>query len=350
MRIGINGFGRMGRLAFRSAFRSQDSSRGCEIVHINEPNCDVKLATHLLEFDSIHGRWERLARVEDNAIVLGASKATYTQEKEPSAVNWQDLGVDLVLECSGKFKTAEKLAPYFEHGVKKVVVSAPIKKDALNIVVGVNDNLYDPNIHNIVTAASCTTNCLAPIVKVIHEKVRIKHGMITTLHNVTNTQAVIDKPAKDYRRARSALLNLIPTTTGSATAIGMIFPELKGRLDGVAVRVPLLNSSITDCVFELERKTTIEEVNDALSQASQAGLSGILAYEDRPLVSTDFKSDPHSATVDGPSTMVTNGTQVKILAWYDNEMGYANRLWELVAKVATKKTVKSPHLASSPAA
>jgi len=249
-------------------------------------------------------------------------------------VDWNAFGVDIVIECSGKFKSRDALQPYYDAGVKAVVVSAPVKNNALNIVMGVNDDLYDPEIHNLVTAASCTTNCLAPVVKVIHESIGIKHGMITTIHDVTNTQTVLDKPMKDIRRSRSALLTLIPTSTGSATAITMIFPELKGKLDGVAVRVPLLNASITDCVFEVNRETSVEEVNGLLSVAAQGALAGILNFEDRLLVSSDFKGDTHSSIIDSASTMVTDKTQVKILAWYDKEMGYAHRLYELSEKVA----------------
>jgi glyceraldehyde 3-phosphate dehydrogenase len=255
-------------------------------------------------------------------------------------VPWDELGVEVVLECTGAFRTIEKLSPYREQrGVRKVVVAAPVKDDqALNVVVGVNDDRYDPARHDVVTAASCTTNCLAPVVKVVHEGIGIARGSITTLHDLTNTQTIVDAPHKDLRRARAAGVSLIPTTTGSATAIGLIFPELQGRLDGLAVRVPLLNASLTDCVFEVARPTTVEEVNGLLRAAAEGPLAGILGYETRPLVSIDFKDDPRSAIVDAPSTMVTDGTQVKILAWYDNEWGYANRLVELARIVARSGT------------
>jgi glyceraldehyde 3-phosphate dehydrogenase len=242
--------------------------------------------------------------------------------------------VEIVLECSGKFRTLNQLAAYFRNGVRKVLVAAPVKGDALNIVMGVNDQWYNPDEHHLLTAASCTTNCLAPVVKVLHEGIGIRHGMITTLHDMTNTQTLIDAPHKDLRRARAASLSLIPTTTGSATAIGLIFPELQGKLDGIAVRVPLLNASLTDCVFEVARPTTVDEVNGFLRTAAANQLQGILGYEERPLVSVDYKTDPRSAIIDAPSTMVTNDTQVKILAWYDNEWGYANRLVELARNVA----------------
>jgi glyceraldehyde 3-phosphate dehydrogenase len=251
-------------------------------------------------------------------------------------VPWSDYGVDLVLECSGKFRTPEQLAPYFERGVSKVIVAAPVKGgDSLNIVMGVNDDLYDSAKHRLLTAASCTTNCLAPVVKVIHEGLGIEHGAITTVHDATNTQTIIDAPHKDLRRARAAGLSLIPTTTGSATAIGLIYPELLGKLNGHAIRVPLLTGSLTDCVFQVKRDTTAEEVNALLKAASEiAPLKGILDYETRPLVSIDFKGNPASATIDALSTMVVNRRLVKIYAWYDNEWGYANRMAELARKVA----------------
>lgn len=347
-KIAINGFGRMGRLALRAAWGFDPSKpetlsapggawgRGeIEIVHINEPNGTAEMSAHLQTFDSVHGRWPvPCEAVGEDAIEVAGKRIGYSSEAKPGAVDWAAMGVDLILECSGKFKTRDALAPYYDAGVKKIVVSAPVKGDALNIVMGVNDDLYDPAQHDLVTAASCTTNCLAPVVKVVHEGIGITHGMITTIHDVTNTQTVLDKPMKDMRRARSALTSLIPTSTGSATAITMIFPELKGKLDGVAVRVPLLNASLTDCVFEVSRPTTVDEINGLLRAAAEGSLAGILGYETRPLVSVDFKSDPRSSIVDAPSTMVTDGTQVKILAWYDNEMGYANRLYELTEKVA----------------
>jgi glyceraldehyde 3-phosphate dehydrogenase len=331
MRVGINGFGRMGRLALRAGWDNPD----LEFVHINEIKGGVTTSAHLLEFDSVHGRWHKSIRIEKNSIVIEDKTLSFSEYATPQEVPWQDLGVDLVIESSGKFRTPQTLNPYFEHGVKKVVVAAPVKEEALNIVVGVNDHLYNPEKHHLLTAASCTTNCLAPVVKVIHEGLGIKHGVITTIHDVTNTQIVVDAPHKDLRRARSCLNSLIPTTTGSATAIAMIYPELKGKLNGVAVRVPLLNASLTDCVFEVNRKTSVEEVNNLLKEASEKEpLKGILGYEELPLVSIDYKDDPRSSIIDAPSTMVIDDTQVKILAWYDNEWGYANRLIELVGKIA----------------
>ena len=258
-----------------------------------------------------------------------------TKAKSIEELPLADLGVDLVVDCTGVFKTVAKVQPYYDAGVKKVVISAPVKEEpALNIVYGVNHDLYDPATHHLVTAASCTTNCLAPVVKVLHEEIGIEHGSITTIHDVTNTQTIVDRPAEDMRRARSALNNLIPTTTGSATAITLIYPELKGRLNGHAVRVPLLNASITDCVFEMKRETSVEEVNGLFENWSMQQLKGILGFEKRQLVSADYLNDPRSAIIDGPSTMVVNGTQVKVYAWYDNEWGYAWRLADVTRLVA----------------
>ena len=329
-RVGINGFGRMGRLALRAGWESPDVA----FVHVNELHGDAATAAHLLEFDSVHGRWNRRIEAAGDRLLVDGTALGYGRGAGPGAVAWGELGVEIVLECTGAFRSRETVEAYFEQGVRKVVVAAPVKDGALNVVVGVNDDRYDPDVHDVVTAASCTTNCLAPVVKVLHEGIGIRHGSITTLHDMTNTQTIVDAPHKDLRRARAASLSLIPTTTGSATAIGLIFPELEGRLNGLAVRVPLLNASLTDCVFEVARPTSVEEVNGLLAAAAGGPLERILGYEERPLVSVDFKDDPRSAIVDAPSTMVVGGTQVKILAWYDNEWGYANRLVELAAIVA----------------
>jgi glyceraldehyde 3-phosphate dehydrogenase len=331
VRVGINGFGRMGRLVLRAGWQSS----GLSFVHVNETKGGVAAAAHLLKFDSIHGRWPLDVREEAKQICIDGQRLGFSESAAPGDVPWDELGVDIVLECSGKFTKAEALASYFKRGVRKVIVAAPVKDGgALNVVVGVNDDEYRPDRHHLLTAASCTTNCLAPIVKVIHEGIGIAHGVITTVHDMTNTQTIVDAPHKDLRRARAASLSLIPTTTGSATAIGLIYPELNGRLSGIAVRVPLLNASLTDCVFEVKRATAVKEVNGLLQAAAEGPLKGILAYEERPLVSVDFKGDPHSAIVDAPSTMVVDATQVKILAWYDNEWGYVNRMVELAQKVA----------------
>jgi glyceraldehyde 3-phosphate dehydrogenase len=329
-RIGINGFGRMGRLALRAGWEAPD----LVFAHINEAGGDAATAAHLLTFDSIHGRFDHDATGAGDLITVDETPISYSSSTEPGGVAWEEREVDIVLECTGRFRTRESLEAYFERGVRKVIVAAPVKQGALNVVVGVNDDRYDSALHDVVTAASCTTNCLAPIVKVIHEGIGILRGSITTLHDMTNTQSVVDTPHKDLRRARAASVSLIPTTTGSATAIGLIFPELEGRLNGLAVRVPLLNASLTDCVFDVARRTTVEEVNGLLAGAAQGALAGILGYEERPLVSADYRDDPRSAVVDALSTMVVDGSHVKILAWYDNEWGYANRLVDLARIVS----------------
>lgn len=328
IKVGINGFGRIGRLALRAAFDWPEF----EFVQINDPAGDAATFAHLLNFDSVHGRWLNQAEVDGNNVIIKGQRIAVTHNKAIADTNWS--GCDLVIECSGKMKSTAQLQAYLDQGVKRVVVSAPVKEaGVLNVVMGVNHQLFDAAVHKIVTAASCTTNCLAPVVKVIHEKLGIKHGSITTIHNLTNTQSILDTPHKDLRRARSCGSSLIPTTTGSATAITEIFPELKGRLNGHAVRVPLANASLTDCVFEVERATTAEEVNALLKAASEQELKDILGYEERPLVSVDYKTDPRSSIIDALSTMVVNGTQLKIYAWYDNEWGYANRTVELAKLV-----------------
>lgn len=330
-RIALNGLGRIGKLVLRDLI---DTGAAGEIVLLNDPAGDAAQHALLMEFDSVHGRWRTPVSATDGALVLKGRTIRLTHEKTIEALPLAELGVDLVIDCTGVFKTGARVAPYYDSGVKKVVVSAPVKDGgALNLVFGVNHHLYDGS-QALVTAASCTTNCLAPVVKVIHEGIGIRHGSITTIHDVTNTQTIVDRPDKDMRRARSALLNMIPTTTGSATAITLIYPELKGRLNGHAVRVPLLNASLTDCVFEVERATTVEEVNALFKAAADGALNRILGYETRALVSSDFTNDPRSAIIDAPSTMVVNGTQVKIYAWYDNEWGYACRLADIARMVA----------------
>ena len=324
IRIGINGFGRMGRLALRAAWA--DDSLAFE--HINDPAGDAASFAHLLNFDSVHGRWAHEARADGDAIVIEGKRIGFSRNKAIAETDWS--GCDVVIEASGKMKTVEVLDAYLAQGVRRVVVTAPVKDDSvLNVVMGVNHHLYDPARHRIVTAASCTTNCLAPVVKVIHEGLGIRHGSITTIHDLTNTQTILDAAHKDPRRARACHLSLIPTSTGSATAIAQIFPELKGRLNGHAVRVPLANASLTDCVFEVERATSVAKVNALLQAAAEGELLGILGYEERPLVSIDYRGDPRSSIVDALSTLVVNGTQVKIYAWYDNEWGYVNRTVEL---------------------
>ena len=329
IKIGINGFGRVGRLVLRAAWDWPEF----EFVHINDPAGDATTLAHLLTFDSVHGRWKHEATADANAIVVNGQRISTSRNTRIEDTDWS--GCDLVIEASGAMKTVEVLKGYLAQGVKRVVVSAPVKEPGvLNAVMGVNDHLYDPQLHRIVTAASCTTNCLAPVVKVIHESLGIKHGSMTTIHDLTNTQTILDAPHKDLRRARACGMSLIPTTTGSASAITEIFPELKGRLNGHAVRVPLANASLTDCVFEVETPTSAEAVNQLLKAAAESGpLKDILGYEERPLVSIDYKTDPRSSIIDALSTMVVNGTQVKIYTWYDNEWGYANRTAELTLKV-----------------
>ena len=328
IRIGINGFGRIGRLVLRAAWEWPE----LEFVHVNDPAGDAVTFAHLMNFDSVHGRWPHEAQAVDDAIEVGGRRMRMTHSPTIDGGDWSDC--DVVVEASGRMRRMALLQAYLDQGVKRVVVSAPVKEPgALNVVMGVNHHRFDPREHRIVTAASCTTNCLAPVVKVVHETFGIRHGSITTIHDVTNTQSVLDQAHKDLRRARAAGSSLIPTSTGSATAIGEIFPELTGRLNGHAVRVPLANASLTDCVFEVERATTVEDVNQALQEAAEGRLAGILGYEERPLVSVDYVTDPRSAIVDAPFTMVVNGTQVKVYAWYDNEWGYANRTAELARLV-----------------
>lgn len=331
VRIGINGFGRMGRLVVR-ALRHHD---GLELVHVNERAGGVDVAAHLLEFDTVHGRYGGSVGVDGGHLMIDGQPVMYTEHPGPVDIPWDASDVDLVIEATGAFKTADAIEPHFARGVRKVVVACPVKSDGvLNVVMGCNDHLYDPDVHRIVTAASCTTNCIAPVVKVLHERIGIERGAITTIHDVTNTQVIVDAPHKDLRRARSALNSLIPTSTGSATAITLIYPELAGKLNGIAVRVPLLNASLTDCVFTLARDVTADEVNALLRDAADGELAGILGVEDRPLVSADYTNDTRSGIVDAPSTMVIDGRMVKVLVWYDNEYGYVHRMAELAAKVA----------------
>jgi glyceraldehyde 3-phosphate dehydrogenase len=338
MRVGINGMGRIGRLALRAAMgaahRPADDPRQAnrlDVVHLNELKGGAAATAHLLAFDSIQGPWRaEIGAHEEHAIRINQQSLTFSTHAAPADIPWGDMGVELVLECTGKFLTPETLQGHFDRGAKRVIVAAPVKVgNVLNVVVGVNHERYNPATDRIVTAASCTTNCLAPVVKLIQENLGIRHGQITTIHNPTNTNLVVDAPHKDLRRARSAMLSLAPTTTGSATAIALIYPELKGKLNGHAVRAPVLNASLTDCVFELQRSTTAEEVNALFAAAARGPLAGILGYEERPLVSADYAGDTRSSIVDALSTMVTDGTLLKVYAWYDNEMGYACRMVDL---------------------
>lgn len=328
IKVGINGFGRIGKLALRAAWDWPE----LEFVQINDPSGDAPTHAHLLNFDSVHGRWQHEASAEGDAILVDGKRIALTANRKIAETDWS--GCDLVIEASGVNKTVAVLQGYLDQGVKRVVVSAPVKEQgALNIVLGVNHQQFDPAQHRIVTAASCTTNCLAPVVKIVHEKLGIRHGSITTIHDLTNSQSILDQPHKDLRRARACGMSLIPTSTGSASAIAEIFPDLRGKLNGHAVRVPLANASLTDCVFEVEKPTTVEELNGWFREAAEGELRGILGYEERPLVSIDYRTDPRSSIIDALSTMVVNGTHVKIYAWYDNEWGYANRTVELARMV-----------------
>ncbi|MGX5913475.1 ArsJ-associated glyceraldehyde-3-phosphate dehydrogenase [Aliidiomarina sp. Khilg15.8] len=329
LKVGINGFGRIGRLTLRAAFDWPEF----EFVQINDPGADGKTLAHLLEFDSVHGRWPHNVKGEADNLRIDGKRIRCTAQREIGKTDWSEC--DLVIEASGVNKTAEALQAYLDQGVEHVVVTAPVKSEGVpNIVVGVNDEDFDPREHSIVTGASCTTNCLAPVVDVVKNNWGIKHASMTTIHALTNTQTILDAPHKELRRARACNMSLIPTTTGSAKAITAIFPELTGKINGHAVRVPLECPSLTDMVFELETATDVETVNAAFKKAANGALKGILGYEERPLVSIDYKTDPRSSIVDALSTMVVNGTQLKVYAWYDNEWGYANRIADLVMRVA----------------
>ena len=331
--VAINGFGRIGRLLVRALAKHPE----LQIVHINEHKGDVATAAHLLQFDTVHGRFDGISETDGKNLLINNNSVGYSSYSSPKDLPWNDLGVDIVLECTGVFKTVEALEPHLQNGAQKVIVAAPVKDpEVLNVVMGCNDHLYDPMSHRIVTAASCTTNSIAPVVKVLHHDIGIERGVLTTIHDVTNTQVIVDAPHKDLRRARSALNSLIPTSTGSATAITMIYPELQGKLNGIAVRVPLLNASLTDAVFTMSRNVTVNEINELLSNAAAGDLKGILGFETRPLVSADYVNDTRSGIVDAPSTMVIDDEMVKVLVWYDNEYGYVHRMAELAALVAQK--------------
>jgi len=326
--LAINGIGRIGKLVLQLLI-----SKKFNIKFLNELNGDNDSLLHSLEFDSIHGKWGCDFQSDKNFIKINDEiiKTSFSNNID----NLDLENIDIIIDCTGANKNTSVLQKYFNKGVKKVIVSAPINDDdIINIAYGVNHNIYKPEKHNIITAASCTTNCIAPVIKVLHENIGINHGSITTIHNLTNSQTLVDIPHKDLRRGRSAINNLIPTTTGSAKAISLIYPELKGRLNGHAVRVPILNSSLTDCVFEMKASTNTEQINSLFKSASEHELKGILGYEERPLVSSDFVNDPRSCIIDSLSTMVVNETQVKVYAWYDNEWGYANRLVDIVRMVA----------------
>jgi|TARA_B110000444_G_scaffold147745_1_gene138115 glyceraldehyde 3-phosphate dehydrogenase len=327
-KIAINGFGRIGKLVTRRLF---DKGFGEKILIINDYQASVEGIANLLEFDSIHGTWRQAINIDFGQVIINGHKIKISKSKSLSGIDLEASGIDFVIDCTGINTNFESLNEYKKFGIKKVLVSAPVNDDrCLNLVYGVNHHLYDESRHSIITAASCTTNCLAPIIKVLDETIGIEHGTITSIHNITNSQNILDKPSKNLRRSRSALNSLIPSTTGSASAISLIFPSLKGKLNGHAVRVPVMNASLTDCVFEMKRKVSAAQINKLFQLASEQKLTGILGYEHRQLVSADFVNNPLSAIIDGPSTLVINDTQLKVYAWYDNEWSYACRMVDLI--------------------
>ncbi|KYD08045.1 ArsJ-associated glyceraldehyde-3-phosphate dehydrogenase [Caldibacillus debilis] len=331
VKVAINGFGRIGRLVFRAALDNPE----LDIVAVNDLT-DAKMLAHLLKYDSVHGTLDKEVTVDGDSFIVDGHRVKVLAERDPAQLPWKELGVDIVVESTGRFTKREDAAKHLEAGAKKVVISAPAKNEDITIVMGVNEEKYDPQNHHIISNASCTTNCLAPFAKVLHEKFGIKRGMMTTIHSYTNDQQILDLPHKDYRRARAAAESMIPTTTGAAKAVALVLPELKGKLNGMAVRVPTPNVSLVDLVAELEKEVTVEEVNKALKEAAEGELKGILAYSEEPLVSKDYNHTTVSSTIDALSTMVIEGTMVKVLSWYDNEYGYSCRVVDLVAYIAKK--------------
>ena len=331
IKVGINGFGRIGRNAFRAAM----ANPALEIVAVNDLT-DAETLAHLLKYDSIHGILGAEVKTEKDSIIVNGKAIKVLAERDPAALPWGALGIDVVVESTGRFTDADKAAAHIKAGAKKVIISAPAKGEDITIVMGVNENKYDAAKHHIISNASCTTNCLAPMAKVIHENFGIKHGMMTTVHSYTNDQMILDLPHKDLRRARAAAMSIIPTTTGAAKAVALVLPELKGKLNGFALRVPTPNVSLTDLVSEMEKPVTVEEVNAALKAAAAGPLKGILAYSDEPLVSKDYNGNPHSCIIDADSTMVVDGTQLKVIGWYDNEWGYSNRVIDLIVYIGKK--------------
>ena len=331
IKVGINGFGRIGRNAFRAALGNPD----VEIIAVNDLT-DAETLAHLLKYDSVHGKLEAEVKVVNDTIVVNGKPIKVLAERDPAALPWGALGVQVVVESTGRFTDADKAAAHIKAGAKKVIISAPAKGEDITIVMGVNEDKYDAAKHHILSNASCTTNCLAPMAKVVHETFGIKHGMMTTVHSYTNDQMILDLPHKDLRRARAAALSIIPTTTGAAKAVALVLPELKGKLNGFALRVPTPNVSLTDLVAEMEKPVTADEVNAALKAAADGPLKGILEYCDEPLVSKDFNGNAHSCIVDAMSTMVVDGTQLKVIGWYDNEWGYSNRVIDLIAYIGKK--------------
>ncbi|WP_338471841.1 type I glyceraldehyde-3-phosphate dehydrogenase [Niallia sp. XMNu-256] len=331
VKVGINGFGRIGRNVLRAAINNPN----IEVVAVNDLT-DANMLAHLLKYDSVHGRLNVEVSVNGNNLVVNGKEILVKAERNPADLAWGELGVEVVIESTGRFTKRDDAAKHLEAGAKKVVISAPGNNEDITVVMGVNEDQYDPANHHVLSNASCTTNCLAPFAKVLQEKFGIKRGMMTTIHSYTNDQQILDLPHKDYRRARAAAENMIPTTTGAAKAVALVLPELKGKLNGMAVRVPTPNVSLVDLVAELDKEVTVEEVNSALKAAAEGPLKGILQYSDEPLVSRDYNGDPHSSSVDGLSTMVMEGNMVKVISWYDNETGYSHRVLDLVNYIASK--------------
>lgn len=332
VRIAINGFGRIGRAVFRLAWQRPADM---QIVAVNDLTDPATLA-HLLKYDSVHGIWNQDISVTENGFRCGAQEIRVLAEKDPAQLKWGELGVDIVIESTGRFTERDKAALHLAGGAKKVLISAPAKNEDITIVMGVNQEKYNPATHQVISCASCTTNCLSPVAKVLHQNLGIQRGMMTTVHSYTNDQQILDLPHKDLRRARAAAMSIIPTTTGAAKAVALVLPELKGKLHGMAMRVPTPNVSVVDLVAEVSRPTTREEVNSLLREAAEGPLKGIMAYSEAPLVSRDYNGNPHSSIVDGLSTMVVEGTMVKVIAWYDNEWGYSNRVVDTAAYVAAQ--------------
>jgi len=330
-KVGINGFGRIGRNVFRAALNNPE----VEIVAVNDLT-DAKTLAHLLKYDSIHGILPVDVKAEGSDLVVNGKVVKVLAERDPGNLPWGQLGVDVVVESTGIFTDKNKAQAHIAAGAKKVIISAPATNEDITIVMGVNQDKYDPANHHVLSNASCTTNCLAPFAKVLHEKFGIKHGLMTTVHAYTNDQQILDLPHKDLRRARAAGLSIIPTSTGAAKAVALVLPELKGKLNGFAMRVPTPNVSVVDLVVEVEKATTVEEVNAALKAAAEGDLNGVLAYCQDPLVSKDFNGNPNSSIIDALSTMVMEGTMVKVVSWYDNEWGYSNRVVDLISYIAKK--------------
>jgi glyceraldehyde 3-phosphate dehydrogenase len=336
-KVGINGFGRIGRQSFKAIMDLYPDE--LEVVAVNDLTDNETLA-HLLMYDSNYGVFEGDVEATENSIIVDGEDVKALAERDPSKIPWGDMGVDIVIESTGIFRDKEKASLHLQAGAKKVIITSPAKNEDITIVLGVNEDKYDPAKHNIISNASCTTNCLAPVAKVILDKFGIVKGLMTTIHSYTNDQVILDFPHKDLRRARAAALNIIPTSTGAARALALVIPELKGKFDGFSLRVPTPTVSVVDFVAELERSATVEDINNALREAAEGDLEGILDYTEEPLVSMDFKGDPHSSIVDGPSTMVQGGNLAKVIAWYDNEWGYSCRVADLAALIADKGFAK----------